>query len=232
MKCSGNELQLKPTLRVKSFSPWKQLICAFCIFKQLVLTYLEMAFPSTAGALHYKEKVRRQFFVVPLHVSYLKRLITNIFSAWKPCLLSAHNYNINSWKEKRLEWRLPRLVTTLTWATFLSYLGSGPPSIKNYLRGILKVPASSQSRVCHRWLMMRKVSQTSSTTLGPTGRGVGFTVFYQRGDLSEPALSSRHVARVQQWIGQQWIGQQETPRDSEKVRRPCIFIILSPAGFR
>lgn len=81
--------------------------------------------------------------------------------------------------KKRLEGRLSLLVTILTRATFLSYLGSGPPSIKNYLRGILKVPA--RSRVCHRWLMMRKVSQTSSPALGTTGRGVGFAVFNQRG---------------------------------------------------
>lgn len=81
--------------------------------------------------------------------------------------------------KKRLEGRLCLLVTTLTRATFLSYLGSGPLSIKNYLCGILKVPA--RSRVCHRWLMMRKVSQTSSPALGTTGRGVGFAVFNQQG---------------------------------------------------
>lgn len=81
--------------------------------------------------------------------------------------------------KKRLEGRLCLLVTILTRTTFLSYLGSGPPSIKNYLCGILKVPA--RSRVCHRWLMMRKVSQTSSPALGTTGRGVGFAVFNQRG---------------------------------------------------
>lgn len=81
--------------------------------------------------------------------------------------------------KKRLEGRLRLLVTILTRTTFLSYLRSGPPSIKNYLCGILKVPA--RSRVCHRWLMMRKVSQTSSAALGPTGRGVGFAVFNQRG---------------------------------------------------